>query len=92
MFDRVDAANRTEEAFKGSHMVSVTHQQSRNTTVLQTVPSSSFPDKEQHERWQLGSLISSQHSQPTKELYVSELLSGFGKRKYQAGGGLSDSS
>lgn len=60
-------------ASKGHHMVSVTHLPMRNTTILQTVPSSSFPDKER-----TGLPL---HAQSSPESYVDDLLNGFGKRE-----------
>ena len=69
---------------KGHHMVSVTHLPQRNTTILQTVPSSSFPDKERIGGAGSGPVphlaLHAQGSSP--ESYVADLLNGFGKSEY----------
>lgn len=79
-----ESGNKSDENVgisKGHHMVSVTHLPLRNTTILQTVPSSSFPDKERTGGVTSGGLP---HLQPSPESYVADLLNGFGKSKYIA--------
>lgn len=70
-------------------LVSIKHIISRNTTILQTVPSSRFPDKPHRPPYSTSAeknspfLISrpSTHSAFSEQAYLAEVLNGFGKRK-----------
>lgn len=63
----------------------INHLVSRNTTVLQTVPSSTFPDKEVPLKNSPVFIPKpSMNEEINKHTYVSDLLDGFGKREFLA--------